>query len=103
MKDMFAGEPNGSSIVMYLIIFCPKKTLNMILCFRYPDGSVRLRNPNIELMDQDILYHLALGSESHDLVSMFGDVKVSKVQTIYIKITLETLTESMYYGKNLLE
>jgi hypothetical protein len=28
-------------------------------------------------MDQDILYHLALGSESHDLVSMFGDVKVN--------------------------
>ncbi|XP_045495064.1 uridine phosphorylase 1 isoform X1 [Colias croceus] len=42
---------------------------------RYPDGSVRLRNPNIELMDQDILYHLALGSGSHDLVEMFGDVK----------------------------
>lgn len=42
---------------------------------RYPDGSVKLRNPNIELMDQDILYHLALGSESHDLVSMFGDIK----------------------------
>ncbi|KAF5279565.1 hypothetical protein FQR65_LT03387 [Abscondita terminalis] len=43
--------------------------------FRYPDGSVKLRNPHIELMDQDILYHLALGSESHDLVEMFGDVK----------------------------
>lgn len=42
---------------------------------RYPDGTVRLRNPNIELMDQDILYHLALGSGSHDLVEMFGDVK----------------------------
>ncbi|KAF7281620.1 hypothetical protein GWI33_004482 [Rhynchophorus ferrugineus] len=43
--------------------------------FRYPDGSVKLRNPHIELMDQDILYHLALGSGSHDLVEMFGDVK----------------------------
>ncbi|XP_012289046.1 uridine phosphorylase 1 isoform X1 [Orussus abietinus] len=42
---------------------------------RFRDGSVRLRNPNIELMDQDILYHLALGSGSHDLVEMFGDVK----------------------------
>ncbi|CAD7084498.1 unnamed protein product [Hermetia illucens] len=42
---------------------------------RYADGSVKLRNPNIELMDQDILYHLALGSESHDLQEMFGDVK----------------------------
>lgn len=41
----------------------------------YPDGAVRLRNPNIELMDQDILYHLALGSGSHDLNQMFGDVK----------------------------
>jgi uridine phosphorylase len=44
--------------------------------FRYSDGSVKLRNPNIELMDQDILYHLALGSGSHDLQEMFGDVKV---------------------------
>lgn len=36
-------------------------------------------------MDQDILYHLALGSGSHDLVEMFGDVKVrpapTKIQT----------------------
>uniref|UniRef100_A0A0A9Z8J9 Uridine phosphorylase 1 n=1 Tax=Lygus hesperus TaxID=30085 RepID=A0A0A9Z8J9_LYGHE len=42
---------------------------------RYEDGTVRLKNANIELMDQDILYHLALGSGSHDLVEMFGDVK----------------------------
>nr|CAD7574893.1 unnamed protein product [Timema californicum] len=42
---------------------------------KYADGTVRLRNPHIELMDQDILYHLALGSESHDLIAMFGDVK----------------------------
>lgn len=50
----------------------------LLLSFhRYNDGSVKLRNPNIELMDQDILYHLALGSGSHDLQEMFGDVKVS--------------------------
>lgn len=48
---------------------------------RYPDGTVKLRNPNIELMDQDILYHLALGSGSHDLVEMFGDVKVRSSST----------------------
>lgn len=41
----------------------------------FPDGSVRLRNPHIEEMDQDILYHLALGSGSHDLREMFGDIK----------------------------
>lgn len=46
------------------------------LFYRYNDGTVKLRNPNIELMDQDILYHLALGSGSHDLEEMFGDVKV---------------------------
>lgn len=45
--------------------------------FRYFNGTVRLKNPHLELMDQDILYHLALGSGSHDLVEMFGDVKVS--------------------------
>lgn len=32
-------------------------------------------------MDQDILYHLALGSESHDLHEMFGDVKVSRLMS----------------------
>lgn len=52
-----------------------------IIC-RYPDGTVKLRNPNIELMDQDILYHLALGSGSHDLQEMFGDVKVKHVLNI---------------------
>lgn len=51
--------------------------ISFIFLRRYPDGTVKLRNPNIELMDQDILYHLALGSESHDLVEMFGDVKVN--------------------------
>ncbi|XP_034939775.1 uridine phosphorylase 1-like [Chelonus insularis] len=39
------------------------------------DGSVRLRNPYIEFMDEDFLYHLGLGSGTHDLVEMFGDVK----------------------------
>ncbi|XP_018573821.1 uridine phosphorylase 1 isoform X1 [Anoplophora glabripennis] len=52
-----------------------RKEHGLVVKTRYPDGTVRLRNPHIELMDQDILYHLALGSESHDLVEMFGDVK----------------------------
>lgn len=52
---------------------------NLFHVCRYHDGTVKLRNPNIELMDQDILYHLALGSGSHDLEEMFGDVKVSLV------------------------
>ena len=37
-----------------------------------------LRNPNISKMSEDVLYHFALGTSSHDLPEMFGDVKVSK-------------------------
>ena len=32
-------------------------------------------NPHIQEMSEDVLYHLALGSGSHDLEKMFGDVK----------------------------
>ena len=70
---------------------------------RYPDGTVRLRNPNIELMDQDILYHLALGSGSHDLDEMFGDVKVLIVITVdrslrrYWKFRLHVLKKFWYF------
>jgi len=45
------------------------------------DGSLRpatlptTRNPHLATMSEDILYHLALGSSSHDLYAMFGDVK----------------------------
>ncbi|KAF0294309.1 Uridine phosphorylase 1 [Amphibalanus amphitrite] len=39
------------------------------------DAVVRLRNPHVANMKSDILYHLALGSGSHDLEAMFGDVK----------------------------
>lgn len=42
-------------------------------------------------MDQDILYHLALGSGSHDLVEMFGDVKVCDLFLSSIQIEFETL------------
>lgn len=37
--------------------------------------GVRLMNPHIQEMKEDVLYHLALGSGSHDLEQMFGDVK----------------------------
>lgn len=48
---------------------------------RYPDGAVRLRNPNIELMDQDILYHLALGSGSVSWHSFYIRVFVRKLKS----------------------
>jgi len=37
--------------------------------------GIRLMNPHIQNMEEDVLYHLALGSGSHDLQQMFGDVK----------------------------
>jgi len=39
------------------------------------DAGVRLLNPHIQDMDQDVLYHLNLGTGTHDLQQMFGDVK----------------------------
>ncbi len=33
-------------------------------------------NPNISKMDEDILYHIALGNKSHDLQKMFKDIQV---------------------------
>ena len=36
---------------------------------------MRLMNPHIQELGEDVLYHLALGSGSHDLEKMFGDIK----------------------------
>ncbi|XP_014386007.1 PREDICTED: uridine phosphorylase 1 [Myotis brandtii] len=41
----------------------------------HSDRCVRLCNPNIATMKEDILYHLSLSTSSHDLPAMFGDVK----------------------------
>ena len=73
------------------VLSVSKENVILKFLFRYQDGSVRLRNPNIELMDQDILYHLALGSGSHDLVEMFGDVKVYDDYFIYNLLLFATL------------
>lgn len=39
------------------------------------EGYVRLRNPHIQEMDIDVLYHISLSSGVHDLKEMFSDVK----------------------------
>lgn len=44
---------------------------------RNSDGSVKIRNPQLANVKSDFLYHLGLGTDSHDLQKMFGDVKVS--------------------------
>uniref|UniRef100_A0A8C2UI47 Uridine phosphorylase n=3 Tax=Coturnix japonica TaxID=93934 RepID=A0A8C2UI47_COTJA len=43
---------------------------------RYSGGGfVHIKNPHLEAMDEDVLYHLDLGTKTHDLPAMFGDVK----------------------------
>uniref|UniRef100_A0A8D2LNW1 Uncharacterized protein n=1 Tax=Varanus komodoensis TaxID=61221 RepID=A0A8D2LNW1_VARKO len=37
---------------------------------------VYVKNPHLDLMDEDILYHLDLGTKTHNLPAMFGDVKL---------------------------
>ncbi|ODN04894.1 Uridine phosphorylase 1 [Orchesella cincta] len=59
---------------------------------KYSNGTIKLRNPHINFMDQDILYHLALGSESHDLIEMFHDVKF-----VCIGGTPKRMEEFAYY------
>jgi len=39
------------------------------------DSRVQVKNPNICGMSEDVLYHFALGTKTHDLKLMFGDVK----------------------------
>ncbi|XP_028986397.1 uridine phosphorylase 1 [Betta splendens] len=40
------------------------------------DGSpVCVHNPHLDALKDDILYHFSLGTASHDLPAMFGDVK----------------------------
>ncbi|KAL3837478.1 hypothetical protein ACJMK2_022832 [Sinanodonta woodiana] len=39
------------------------------------DGPIELKNPHIQTMEEDVLYHLALSNKSHDLTEMFHDVK----------------------------
>ena len=43
--------------------------------FNSADGRVHLTNPHLEQLESDTLYHLALGTHTHDLEAMFGDVK----------------------------
>ncbi|XP_026530244.1 uridine phosphorylase 2-like isoform X2 [Notechis scutatus] len=39
------------------------------------NGFVYVKNPHLDLMEEDILYHLALGTKTHNLPAMFGDIK----------------------------
>ncbi|NWR06177.1 UPP2 phosphorylase, partial [Paradoxornis webbianus] len=38
-------------------------------------GLVLVKNPHLDLMEEDVLYHLDLGTKTHNLPAMFGDIK----------------------------
>ncbi|XP_023680094.1 uridine phosphorylase 1 [Paramormyrops kingsleyae] len=38
-------------------------------------NPIYIKNPHLDLMKEDILYHFNLGTATHDLPAMFGDVK----------------------------
>ncbi|XP_007942337.1 uridine phosphorylase 1 [Orycteropus afer afer] len=43
--------------------------------YHHGDCSIRLSNPNIATMKEDVLYHFSLSTSTHDFPAMFGDVK----------------------------
>ncbi|NXX43144.1 UPP2 phosphorylase, partial [Tricholaema leucomelas] len=38
-------------------------------------GLVHVKNPHLDSLEEDVLYHLALGTKTHNLPAMFGDIK----------------------------
>uniref|UniRef100_UPI00398EF185 uridine phosphorylase 2-like n=1 Tax=Pristiophorus japonicus TaxID=55135 RepID=UPI00398EF185 len=39
------------------------------------NGTVQVKNPHLALMLEDFLYHFDLGTKTHNLQAMFGDIK----------------------------
>uniref|UniRef100_A0A667ZV82 Uridine phosphorylase n=1 Tax=Myripristis murdjan TaxID=586833 RepID=A0A667ZV82_9TELE len=37
--------------------------------------TVQVKNPHLDTMEEDILYHFSLGTKTHNLPEMFGDIK----------------------------
>lgn len=43
---------------------------------------VQVKNPYLDTMEEDILYHFSLGTKTHNLPEMFGDIKVGEIPKI---------------------
>lgn len=56
---------------------------------RAHDGSLLLRNPHIEEMEEDHLYHFSLSTSTHDLKAMFSDIKVSCIHVVHFSHSIE--------------
>uniref|UniRef100_A0A8C4YML4 Uridine phosphorylase n=1 Tax=Gopherus evgoodei TaxID=1825980 RepID=A0A8C4YML4_9SAUR len=53
----------------------PPKTSPHSLLLPHLNGLVHVKNPYLESMDEDVLYHFSLGTKTHNLPVMFGDIK----------------------------
>lgn len=42
---------------------------------------VQVKNPYLDTMEEDILYHFSLSTKTHNLPEMFGDIKVCELLT----------------------
>ena len=67
----------------FLFMWCLVKFLYIFFCIIFSrKGFVHVKNPYLDSMDEDILYHLDLGTKTHNLPAMFGDVKVKVFLTL---------------------
>lgn len=55
----------------------------MLKLLRYPPRQqVQVKNPYLDTMEEDILYHFSLGTKTHNFLAMFGDIKVSQKEVL---------------------
>lgn len=54
--------------------------------------QVQVKNPYLDMMEEDILYHFSLGTKTHNLPEMFGDIKVCEV---LMKINLTFVVQKL--------
>lgn len=62
----------------WLVIHVPHCPAPHTSAFSFPasERPVQLCNPHVASLKEDVLYHFSLGTGTHDLPAMFGDVKV---------------------------
>lgn len=41
---------------------------------------VQVKNPYLDTMEEDILYHFSLSTKTHNFPEMFGDIKVCEMK-----------------------
>lgn len=62
------------------------KNLLWVLCLSFsvtpPRQQVQVKNPYLDTMEEDILYHFSLSTKTHNLPKMFGDIKVSEKEVV---------------------